>query len=65
MVILNVRGEETIDNTKGKCCSLIRICIHQSIEETGNLIRKNDERSNNKISKIHLPYYTVMYQNFN
>jgi hypothetical protein len=29
------------------------------------LIRKNDERSNNKISKIHLPYYTVMYQNFN
>jgi hypothetical protein len=36
--------------------------------DQGDLIfdhRKNDERSNNKISKIHLQYHTVMYQDFN
>jgi hypothetical protein len=44
---------------------LIRICIHQPIDETRNLIIKNDERSNNIISKIYLQYHTVMYQDFN
>jgi hypothetical protein len=65
MVILNVRGEETIDNKREMLLILIRICIHQPIDETRNLIIKNDERSNNIISKIHLQYHTVMYQDFN
>jgi hypothetical protein len=33
MVILNVRGEETIDNKREMLLTLIRICIHQPIEE--------------------------------
>ena len=63
MVILNVRGEETIDNTKGKCCSHSFEYVY-TLTDRGDLIfdhRKNDERSNNKISKIHLQYHTVMY----
>jgi hypothetical protein len=68
MVILNVRGEETIDNKREKremLLILIRICIHQPIDETRNLIIKNEERSNNIISKIYPQYHTVMYQDFN
>jgi hypothetical protein len=33
MVILNVRGEETIDNEREMLLTLIRICIHRPIEK--------------------------------